>query len=105
MTDLVADAAGDGKGRDDADAARIVKSLTKAQRDTVLKCQDEWLTAREIGANGSTLSSLCSPPLTPDLLMLSSLLNRDYMDSPLRYIYRLSPLGLAVRAALLEQPV
>jgi hypothetical protein len=81
----------------------VVKGLTKAQREAVLKCRDEWLNAAEIGASGAVLTALCwrwpDGPIAPPVCLLS----RDYKDSPLRYIYRLTADGLAVRAHLLAK--
>lgn len=78
----------------------VVRRLSQAQREVVLRCRDEWLNSREIGASGTTLRSLCFPPLDANLRMPPHILSRDYQDLPLRYIYRLTSFGLAVRAAL-----
>jgi hypothetical protein len=85
-----------------AEIAKLAGQLSKAQQRALLAADTVWLSAKEMGASGSSLRSLCwvwpkgasytSPPVC--------LLSRDYQDTPLRYIYRLTGLGCDVRAAL-----
>jgi hypothetical protein len=92
-------------GESIAEVAAIAAKLTKAQRAALLKCDTRWLNAAELSARGQTLRALCwlwpagvsqiSPPIC--------LLSRDYQDSPLRYIYRLNDLGVAVKDHLISQ--
>lgn len=85
------------------DPTTLARGLSEGQRLAILACDErEWRNAKAIGATGGTLRSLCwfwpkgANPISPCI----SLLTRDYEDAPLRYIYRLTPLGLAVRAHL-----
>ncbi len=100
MTDLEALAA---RVEGAKDVAAIAAGLTKAQREALIKCDTQWRTAHEIGAAGSSLRALCwfwpkgTDPIRPPI----SLLARDYQDSPLRYIYRLTELGHDIRAHLI----
>lgn len=82
------------------EAADIAGLLSEAQRRALIGCDEhEWRNAKTIGAAGSTLSALCwywpkgADPISPCLCLLS----RDYEDAPLRYIYRLTPLGQQVK--------
>ena len=84
----------------------IAASLTIAQVAALHSCDDRWRNAKEIGARGPTLTSLCwfwpkgADPISP----CACLLSRDYEDAPLRYIYRLTDTGKRVRSLLPPPP-
>jgi hypothetical protein len=74
------------------DAEQIAKGLTKAQRCGLEElCIVHWATAGDLGFSGSALSLLCvrSPPLAERRRRRRG-----------QYEYRLTDLGLAVRAIL-----
>lgn len=88
---------------EDHEAAEVAKGLSKTQAAAMLGSNDRWQNAKEIGAaGGSTLRSLCwywpkgADPISPCVCLM----DRDYEDMPLRYIYRLNAFGLRVRAHL-----
>lgn len=83
--------------------AEVAAKLTGKQKAALLAASDRWQTAKEIGARGQTLNSLCFLPLRDDLTVPPSLMRRDYMDGPLRYIYRLSADGLRVAQHLKQE--
>jgi hypothetical protein len=71
----------------------IATGLTWAQREAFRWVDGAlWQTAHEMGASGMALTLLCtrSPPLV----------DRKWNSNFDRYEYRLTPLGLAVRAIL-----
>lgn len=83
----------------------IADKLSEAQKRAVILADENFRTAKEIGANGRTLQTICwfwpkgADPCSP----CEHLAERDVDDNPLRYIYRLTPLGLSVRNLLQEQ--
>ena len=87
----------------EASVGEIAGALSPKQRAALFAAEEHrWQNAKEIGAHGSVLCSLCwfwpkgADPISP----CSCLLSRDYEDAPLRYIYRLTPLGLKIKAHL-----
>ena len=84
------------------EAERIAAGLTETQRKAVLAFRsDKYLTASAAGVAGRTASSLWNRPVGPNLEAPDMLLTRDYTDYPrLNWTYRLTDLGLAVRAIL-----
>lgn len=89
-------------GTTDMDAAKIARSLTEAQKRAVLAFDGErYRTARQVGVSGSTAYSLWNRPIGSSLEAPAMLLSRDYVDWPcLSWAYRLTDLGLAVKAHL-----
>lgn len=84
------------------DIAKIAEGLTEAQREAVLRLgADRYRPARELKVSGATLYSLWNRSLGPNLEAPNTLVFRDYVDYPrLAYAYKLTDLGLAVRAHL-----
>jgi hypothetical protein len=85
------------------DVAEVAGALSDRQKEALLACDArDWRTAKEAGIPMLTLVSLCWfwPNGTTIISPCISLLTRDYQDSPLRYIYRLTPLGIRVRQYL-----
>lgn len=82
-----------------AEIAKLAGQLSLSQQKALLAADTAWRSAKEIGASGASLRSLCwvwpkgANPVSPPVCLLS----RDYQDSPLRYIYRLTGLGYDVR--------
>lgn len=89
----------------EAEIAKIAGGLSDKQRIALASASEEWRYQRQIGSHGSTLRSLCwfwpkgADPISPCVCMLS----RDIHTDPLRYTYRLTPLGLSVCAHLLSE--
>ena len=87
-----------------ADAKQVAAGLTKAQRAAILAFNGKrYASPKLIGVSSATAYSLWNRPLGPNLEAPQVLLSRDYADWPrLHYTYKLTALGLEVRA-ILEQ--
>lgn len=90
----------------DAEVAAIATQLSDKQRAALLATTDRWQTAKEIGVRGRTINSLrflwrkgVDPMDSPPVCLM----HRDYMDDPLRYIYRLSAAGIRVAQHLKQE--
>lgn len=78
----------------------LAAKLSTKQKEALLASEPgKWQSSKEIGVSGNTLRSLAwwwpkgSDPISPCICLYQ----RDYQDSPLQYIYRLTDRGVLMR--------